>query len=194
MSSNKTLFIVFLITAAAASVYLWNTIDSSIKQSERIANAENAVIEQLKIIRQAELAYISVNGQYTSDWDKLADFIVNGEFYLTERTETIIALAYGAEEVTVNIDTLGTVSVYDSLFKDMPNFDVSRLQYVPGYNNVKFKAIASKVDKSGIMVDVIEVWNPKPVSPDRDEDSEYTTKKPLRFGSQFNVTTSGNWE
>ena len=194
MSSNKIFFFVFLITALGAAVYLVNSIGSSIRQSERIEAAEEAVINQLKKIREAELAYIAVNGQYTSDWDNLIKFIKEGVFYVTERKETIFELSYGADSVVVDIDTLGTVPVYDSLFAKYPNFNPDRIAYVPGYENVKFRIVVDKIDKSGIMVDVIEVWNPKPVNPERDEDSEYTSKKPLRFGSQFNVTTSGNWE
>lgn len=194
MSSNKILFIVFLVTALGAAAYLINSIGSSIRQSERIEAAEQAVIDQLKKIREAELAYIAVNGQYTSDWNNLIKFIKEGVFYVVEKKETIYELSYGADSVVVDIDTLGTVPVYDSLFAKYRNFNPDRIAYVPGYENVKFRIVADKIDKSGIMVDVIEVWNPKPVNPDRDEDSEYTSRKPLRFGSQFNVTTSGNWE
>ncbi len=194
MSSNKILFIVFLVTALGAAAYLINSIGSSIRQSERIEAAEQAVIDQLKKIREAEVAYIAVNGQYTSDWDKLIKFIKEGVFYVVEKKETIYELSYGADSVVVDIDTLGTVPVYDSLFAKYRNFNPDRIAYVPGYESVKFRIVVDKIDKSGIMVDVIEVWNPKPVNPDRDEDSEYTSRKPLRFGSQFNVTTSGNWE
>lgn len=194
MSSTRILFIVFLITAAGSGFYLYNSIDSSIEQSARIADAEAQVIAQLKLIREAELAYISVNGQYTSDWNKLIEFINKGVFYVIEKKETITEESYGVETVSVQIDTLGTVPVYDSVFAKYKNFNVDRLPYVPVYKNVKFNIVVNKIDKSGVMVDVIEVWNPKPVSPEREEDSEYTSKKPLRFGSQFSVTTSGNWE
>ena len=194
MSSTRIFFIVFLVTALGAAFYLFQAINSSIEQSERIRAAELKIIEQLKLIREAELAYISVNGRYTADWDKLIDFVSNGVCYVTERKETIIEESYGREKVIVDIDTIGTVKVYDSLFAKKPNFNLERLPYVPGYDNVKFNIVVNKIDKSGILVDVIEVWNPKPVNPERDEDSEYTSKKPLRFGSQYSVTTSGNWE
>jgi hypothetical protein len=194
MNLTRILFIAFLITAAGSAFYLYNSIDASIEQSARIADAEKQVVAQLKLIREAELAYISVNGQYTSDWNKLIEFINKGVFYVIEKKETITEVSYNVETVSVQIDTLGTVPVYDSVFSKYKNFNVDRLPYVPVYKNVKFNIVVNKIDKSGVMVDVIEVWNPKPVSPDRDEDSEYTSKKPLRFGSQYSVTTSGNWE
>ena len=193
MSSNRIFFIVFLITAFFASSYLIYTINSALRQNSRIEAREKAVIEQLKLIRKAELAYISINGEYTSNWNRLIDFVKNGQFYLTEKTETVIPLDYGADSIHVKIDTLGTRPVYDSLFAGVSNSDLERIMYVPGYKKTKFQIETGKIDKSGIKVDVIEVWNPKPVNPNREEESEYRSKKPLRFGSNASVTTSGNW-
>lgn len=194
MSSTRIFFIVFLITAIGAGYYLITSINDSIQQANRIKKAEQAVIKQLEMIREAELAYVATNENYTDDWDSLINFVKNGVFYLTEKEETIYQLSYGVDSVVVNIDTIGTVPVYDSLFAKKKNFNVDRLPYVPGYDNVKFEIVADEIEKSGKMIDVIEVWNPKPVNPERDPDSEYRSKKPLRFGSQFSVTTSGNWE
>ena len=80
------------------------------------------------------------------------------------------------------------------MLKLRPDFDPTRIAFVPGYDNVKFKIWVDKIDKSGVMVDVIEVINPRPVNPARDEENEYASKKPLRFGSRYTITTSGNWE
>ncbi|MDX1627789.1 MAG: hypothetical protein R3345_03765, partial [Fulvivirga sp.] len=75
-----------------------------------------------------------------------------------------------------------------------PNVNLDRLPYVPGYDDVKFDIYAAEIDKSGVLVDVIEVKNPKPFNPERSESNEAKNKKPLHFGSKTEVTTSGNWE
>jgi hypothetical protein len=72
-------------------------------------------------------------------------------------------------------------------------FQANRLPYVPDSEN-QFKIWADKINKSGVMVDVIEVIDPAPVDPTRREDNEIKNRKPLRFGSRTDVTTSGNWE
>ena len=89
MSKTKIFSIVFGVLALFLAWYLYNSIDSSIQESERIVKMEARIIEQLKMIREAEIAYLSVNGQYTSDWDKLIAFVDTGEFYITERKEFI---------------------------------------------------------------------------------------------------------
>ncbi len=197
MSSTKILTIAFGIIAAGLAYYLYFSINSSIEATQKIARHEARIIEQLKMIREAELAFQSVNGRYTSDWDKLMAFIDSGRFFITERTETIITLDYGADSTYIEIDTLGTVAVKDSIYNPAiyPKFNLATLPYVPGIKPpVKFEIWADKIEKSGVKVDVIEVYNPNPVNPERDEESEYNTKKPLRFGSRTSVTTAGNWE
>lgn len=197
MSTTRILTIVFAITSIGLAYYLFDSINSSIQETKRIERIEKAVIEKLKMIREAQIGYKAVNGQYTSDWDKLLNFIDSGSFYLVERTETIITLDYGADSTFVEIDTLGTVPVRDSLFTadKYPNFNLETLAFVPGNEEgAKFQMWADKITKAGVKVDVVEVWNPAPVDPARDEESEFNTKKPLRFGSRTSVTTAGNWE
>lgn len=197
MSKTKIVSIVMLVVWIGLAGFLVYSIKSSIDEAERIESAEARIIEQLKMIREAEIAYMTVNGQYTSDWDKLLSFIDTGSFYLTEKSETIITLPYGKDSIVVNIDTLGTVPVVDSLFSTnkWPRFSLQTLPYVPGVSPaVKFEVWADKIYKAGLQVNAIEVRNPRPVDPSRDEDSEYNTRKPLRFGSRTSVTTAGNWE
>ena len=185
-------FIVSIILA----VFLYNSIFDSINEAERIEKMENKVKNKLKMIREAQIAYQSVNGQYTSDWPKLLSFIDSGNFYIVSRIENIITLAYGADSSYWEIDTLGTRSVIDSIFSadKFPKFDLASLPYAIGEERKKFGMWADQIDKNGVAVDVVEVWNTVPVNPMRKEKNDARTKKPLRFGSRTSVTTSGNWE
>lgn len=197
MSTNRILTIVFAITSVIAAYYLYASINTSIEEANRIKTMEAAIIDKLKLIREAEEAFKAVNGRYTSDWNVLTAFIDTGSFYIMERTETIITLDYGADSTYIEIDTLGTVLVMDSMFsaQKYPNFSLAQLPYVPGIDPpVKFNLWADKITKSGVLVDVVEVANPQPVDPGRSEDSELNSRKPLRFGSRTSVTTAGNWE
>ncbi len=195
MTKTKIFTIVFALTSIGLAYYLFYTINSSIKEAERIERMENAIINKLKLIRDAEIAYKAVNGSYIGNWDTLIAFVDTGDFYLIERTETVITLDYGADSTYIELDTIGTVGVKDSLFSKIPNFRAENLPYVPGIQPpTKFEIWADKIPKAGLMVDAIEVWNPVPVNPARDEESEFNTRKPLRFGSRTSVTTGGNWE
>ena len=183
-----------LLLAAGLAFYLVNSIKFSIDEEARINEAEAKVIEKLKMIRSAQIAFQSVNGQFASEWDTLLNFIDSGNIFLIQRREETVLLDYGAEETTLYLDTLGSVTVIDSLFSSIPNFVASNLINVPGYENIQFEIWASKIEKGGVEVDVVEVRNPKPFDPNRKESNEANINKPLRFGSRTSITTAGNWE
>ena len=183
-----------LLLAAGLAFYLVNSIKYSIDEEARINAAEDKVIEKLKMIRDAQIAFQSVNGKFANEWDSLLNFVENGNIFLIQRREETVLLDYGAEETTLYLDTLGSITVIDSLFSSIPNFKASNLIFVPGYENVKFEIWASKIEKGGVEVDVVEVRNPKPFDPNRKEANEANINKPLRFGSRTSITTAGNWE
>ena len=85
------------------------------------------VINRLKEIRKAQIAYKDVNGMYSNNFDSLIKFIDQGIFTLIEKRDSSF-LEYDRtyridmlKEVIV-IDTLGTVSVKDSLFSDSDDY------------------------------------------------------------------------
>ncbi|MFT7034988.1 MAG: type II secretory pathway pseudopilin PulG [Cyclobacteriaceae bacterium] len=196
MNMTRIVSIAALIVSIILAVFLYNSIFDSINEAERIEKMENKVKNKLMMIREAQKAYQSVNGQYTSDWPKLLNFIDSGNFYIVSRIENIITLDYGADSSYWEIDTLGTKSIRDSLFSvtKYPKFDLASLPYTLGVEGKKFGMWADQIDKNGVGVDVVEVWNTAPVNPIRKEKNDARTKKPLRFGSRTSVTTSGNWE
>lgn len=183
-----------LIFALGLSVYLINSIKFSIDEETRISDAEEKIINKLKMIRKAQIAFQNVNGKFTDNWETLINFIDSGQIFLIQRREETKLLEYGAEETILFLDTLGSVSVLDSLYSNYPNFISNNLKYVPGYEDVIFQMWASAIEKGGVLVNVVEVRNPKPINPDRNEAEEASIHKPLRFGSRTSITTAGNWE
>lgn len=195
MNVNKILTVVLFIVAIGLAYYLYSRIKFSIDEEKAIARSEAQVINKLELLREAEIAYYSVNNDYTDNWDSLASFMQNGVFYITERSEEIITLAYGADSIIVNIDTLYTVPVYDSLFSPAkrPGLNFQALSKVPGSGS-DFDIFVDEITKGGVTVDVIEIRDTKPRNPNRKESNEARNRKPLRFGSRTDVTTAGNWE
>jgi hypothetical protein len=184
--------IFFLLFAIATGYYLVNSVKSDIEFDEEIRRTESAIIEKLKLIRDAQVAYRNGIGKYASDWDSLMAFVDTGKIYIIQRREETKLLAYGVEETTLFYDTLGSVMVMDSLFSPAkaPNFNLARLPFVPGRED-KFLIFADKITKGGVLVDVFEVRDPNPLNPARKANDN---ERALRVGSKTDVTTSGNWE
>ena len=193
MNLTKILTVVFIVISLGLAYFLTDSIKTEIEEEAKISAIENRIINKLKMIRDAQKAYQSIHGNYTSDWDKLISFIDTGRMYITQRREHIITLDYGADSVAIEIDTIGTVSVMDSLFSadKYPNFDLEKLPYVPGNEEKKFEIYANEINKGGVTVDVFEVKDPEPINPAR---TAKTGRGALRVGSRNEVTTAGNWE
>lgn len=117
MNLTKILTGVLLILSLYLAWLLYRSVEGTIEERESISTTEAAVIEKLKFIREAQIVYQSVNKRYTANWDSLANFIRTGQVPIIQRREEIKQLAYGQEEVTVIIDTLGFVSARDKIFK-----------------------------------------------------------------------------
>jgi len=164
------------------------------------------VIEKLKDIRDAELAHKTVTGQFTDNFDGLIKFVENGKFTITQRrTETVkdeaLSRSFGVDmfkEIVV-IDTLGFVSVKDSLFKNSDRYKT--MMDVPvGEPGTKFTLKAGKLDD--IPVFEASVEKSKLLF---DQDKNLVDKEnqvisvdgvngpTLKVGSMDEVNTNGNW-
>ena len=191
---NKVLPTVFFITACALAYYLFQSIYSAVTQRDKIAQHETQVIEKLKNIREAQKAYLAVHGEYCSNWDSLVHFVEHGKLFITQRSEQIITLDYGADSIQIEIDTLGAVAVKDSIFSAdiYKNFDPMQLPYVS--KQTKFLLFTDKIFRGGVLVSVIEVMDPVPVNPKRSQVHVARSRRPLHFGSRNSVSLAGNWE
>ncbi|MBS4070738.1 hypothetical protein ACFPIK_01925 [Algoriphagus aquatilis] len=194
MNLTKVLSLVFFIVAAYLGYLLWKGVDDVVEAEKRVALLEAATIEKLEMLRNAQLAYQASNGKYASTWDSLKTFIETGTIWIVQRTETTKLLDYGAEEIKVSFDTLGSVNVMDSLFsaKKYPDFKLELLPVVPGSGGKQFEFFADKIEKTGgYMVNVFEIRDPSPINPKRRANNN---EKALRVGSRTDASTEGNWK
>ncbi len=194
MNLTKVLSVVFFAVAAFLGYLLWKGVDDVVEEEKRIALLEAVTIEKLGMLRDAQLAYQASNGKYAGTWDSLKMFIENGTIWMVQRTETTKLLDYGAEEIKVTFDTLGSVSVIDSLFnaRKHPEFNIDVLPVVPGSGGKQFEFFAAKVEKAGgYLVNVFEIRDPSPVNPKRRANNN---EKALKVGSRTDASTEGNWK
>ncbi|MBQ22345.1 MAG: hypothetical protein CMD32_02910 [Flavobacteriales bacterium] len=170
------------------------------------------VINRLKEIRKAQIAYKDVNGMYSNNFDSLIKFIDQGIFTLIEKRDSSF-LEYDRtyridmlKEVIV-VDTLGTVSVKDSLFSDSD--DYVNMSKIPvegidaeflinadiiiknsGSVNYNVPVFEVKIAKDIILhdqnKDLLKQEN-KTISVDGVNGSE------IILGSMTNVSINGNW-
>ena len=166
------------------------------------------VIDRLKDIRNAQVAYKSVNGIYSNDFDELVKFVDSAQFTIIQKRDSSF-MQYDRvyridmlREVIV-IDTLGYVTVKDSLFSDDDSYKYMASVPINGIDE-KFKLKADIIDKNGYNVPVFEVRVSKDlILYDQNKDLITQEKQTVSvdgvngpdivLGSLSDVSTNGNW-
>lgn len=196
MNLTKILTVVIFAGAIVVGYLLYDSIDSTIEKEKEIKRVEDLVKAKLEMIRSVQIAYQNTYGDYADTWEKLIHYVDSGKIYMIQRTETIKMLAYGAEESTITMDTLGAIAVMDSLFKpaDYPGFESSKLPELPHAPGKYFSLWAKDSVRNNVNVDYIEVVDTFPFDRTRTDDNDIESRRPLRFGSRTEITTAGNWQ
>lgn len=180
-------------------------------QFNKLKNKRYAiVIESLKDIRNSQLAHKQVTGKFAKDFDGLIKFIDTAEYTITQRRDSSIidedlTKRYGVDTTKdiVIIDTLGTVSVKDSLFKTSNRYKT--MMNVPvGEEGAKFEMKAGFIEQNDINIPVFEAVVKKSVLlNDQNKDLimqenqvvsvDGVNGDALKVGSMDEVKTIGNW-
>ena len=190
------------------SYKIYDSINKPINFNEVKYNRYYDVIDRLKEIRTAQIAYKDVNGVYSNNFDSLVNFIDNGIFTLIEKRDSSY-LEYDRiyridmlKEVVV-IDTLGFVSVKDSLFKNSNTYKDMKKIPVKGIDTV-FQIDARIIMINDYKAPVFEVKVSKNIVLfDQDEDLlklenetisiDGVNGSEIVLGSLNEVSTNGNW-
>ena len=206
--NRKIITYVLYFLSIVLVVQIYNSIDAPIEFNKVKNERYQKVIERLKDIRNAQVAFKSVNGIYSDNFDSLVNFIETGQFTIIEKRDSSY-MQYDRvyridmlREVVV-VDTLGFVSVKDSLFKNDNRYKDLALVPIDGINE-KFSIKADIIDKNGYNVPVFEVKVSKDVILfDQNKDLLMQEKETvsvdgvngpsLVLGSLEDVSTNGNW-
>ena len=201
--------IVLWIASIFFAYKIYDSISGPIK-FKQIKNERYAkVINRLKDIRKAQIAHKDVNGVFSNNFDSLIKFIDEGIFTLIEKRDSSY-LEYDRtyridmlREVIV-IDTLGTVSVKDSLFGDSNRYKQMAFLPIEGVKDSMFKINAEVINKNGYKVPVFEVKVTKNIIL-YDQNSDLVRQEnetvsvdgvngsEIILGSLNNVSNNGNW-
>jgi xanthosine utilization system XapX-like protein len=202
------LVIIFGLLSIYLGYKIYESINAPIEFNKVRKERFSQVIAKLKDIRNAEDAYKTVNGKYAGNFESLIQFIDTGFYTITTQRDSSFMefdKAYGIslQKDTIIIDTLGTVKVKDSLFKNSDRYKT--MMNVPfAQNNEKFDLKADIIDKSGfkapvfeakVKKDVILYDQPKDLV-DREkahQSVEEVNGDEIKVGSLTDVSTNGNW-
>ena len=205
----KTILQIFLwLVSIGLAFMIYKSVNGPIEfkkvKQERFAQ----VIANLKDIRNSQEAYKTVNGRYAKDFKALVSFVDTGKYIITQQRDSSYMeydRNFGIDmlkEVKI-IDTLGFVSVKDSLFKNDTRYK-SMMNVPYAKNNEQFEMSAGIIEKGNYKAPVFEVKVSKDVVL-HDQPKDLLAKENtqvnvdevngnvIKVGSMTEVSTSGNW-
>ena len=187
---------------------IYQSINSPIEFNEVKNERYLKVIDRLKDIRNAQVAFKSINGIYSNDFDELVKFVDSAQFTIVQKRDSSF-MQYDRvyridmlREIIV-VDTLGYVSVKDSLFSNTESYKYMASVPINGIDE-EFKLKADIIDKNGYNVPVFEVRVSKDlILFDQNKDLIIQEKQTVSvdgvngpdivLGSLSDVSTNGNW-
>ena len=200
-------YVLFLFSAILVFA-IYNSINAPIEFNMVKNERYLKVIDRLKDIRNAQVAFKSVNGIYSNDFEELVKFVDSAQFTIVQKRDSSY-IQYDRvyridmlREVIV-VDTLGYVSVKDSLFSNTDSYKSMASIPIDGIDE-KFKLKADIIDKNGYNVPVFEVRVSKDlILFDQNKDLITQEKQTVSvdgvngpdivLGSLSDVSTNGNW-
>ena len=203
---------IFLLIASVFLVYkIYDGIMKPINFNKAKKVRFEKVIKSLKIIRDAEIAYREVNGDYTADKAALSSFIDTASRAIVETRDTVVKVNKGTkwQPVMVDVekrvkDTIGYEPILND-FKDRDYKNMFKVPLVDIADAKEFEILVGKVEKvAGLEVPVFEAKTPKidilkgmDISLVKQEleavASDQIKGEFVSVGSLTEVTTGGNW-
>jgi len=202
---TKVLSYVFFALAIVLGYVLYRSVAGPMEEKEKIEKAEKLVVQKLELIRECQKAHIKTNNVYADKWEKLISFVNNGVIYNIQLKETAIPRPdrpWLGDSIAITKDTLETIPAKTYILSELKknvqanptkDFDSNKLPYKIGTTE-KFELYTAKMPMGGTEVEVIEVKDINPIDKTRKEDHDLASRRPLRFGSRDEVSTSGSWQ
>jgi len=161
---NTVVRILLIIAIAVLGYLLVDSIMNPIRFNKEKDIREDAIIERLKDIRTAQVAYKSKYGRYTGSFDTLITFVKQDSFPLIYKEgaitdDMIDQWGRGAEREALKrgliVRDTSYTNVLDSIFTG--GFTVDSIRFVPFCDANEFTLQAAKVQTgSKVMVEVFE--------------------------------------
>lgn len=196
---RKIIQVVLLLVILVLAYLVYDSINKPLEFNKEKAAKEIKVIQDLKDIRSGQLIFKKMHNEYAANIDTLLQFLREGQIPIVKKIPDPDDTTFTR---TIN-DTLGYISVADSLYGKRLHFILDSLSYIP-MSGVMYSIDAGEVVKGGLKVNVFEASahysdilkgldNQLIINliKSRNDIEKYPG---LKVGSMEEPSTDGNWE
>jgi hypothetical protein len=210
---RRVIQVLFVFIIIILGYLIVESIMEPIRFNQEVEVREQATIDRLVNIREAQKAYKDIYKRYTGSFDTLIAFLDTGSFSVIRAIGTIpeewleeLGLDRARERALdegVILREVTKVLVMDSLFST--GYPIDSLRYVPYTEDVEFTMESGEIlTSSNLVVQVVEVsvgyddllngLDEQLVVNYKDERMKIVGFDGVKFGSLEEGTLTGNWE
>lgn len=152
------------------------------------------IVQRLKDLRTAQLAYKSENGVYCNSLDTLLMFVKQDSFTVVKAIGFVPDSLTEEEALEMGIISRDTfkLAVFDSIYspryiaarEEGVPFKFDSLRFVPFTGGTEFILQSGTIERNNVTIPVFEIKDAKP----------FDKKDTMRVGSLTDPSTAGNWE
>jgi hypothetical protein len=192
--------LVFVALIAVAAYMNYDSIQSKIELEKEIKKRNKVVQTKLEKIRDAQIEYKKLKGEYAGSFNQLLDFLNNDSLIIVysegEVPDSLLGQEARALELGIIVRDTTKVPVRQELFKEDFDKIVKDMNIVPYSDGVEFEIAAGEIEKGKVMVKVFEVKTQyKNVYNGLDLKNEGVDLDAyIAVGSMEDPTTNGNWK
>ena len=142
---HKFISLLLILISLFLGYKIYDSVIGDIKFNTEKVIRYQKVVDGLKLIRDAEVAYKTVKGEYTSDYNKLIQFIETEKFPITsvrEESRKVMERGILVDKEYKVVDTLG----YRAVLEDFSGRDYKNMMTVPG-SDLKYELRTGFVEK-----------------------------------------------
>jgi hypothetical protein len=192
--------VVFALIIVVVAYMNYDSIDSKMKLTDSVNYRNGVVQERLTQIKDAQVEYKKVRGQYAGNFEQLIDFLQNDSIPTVKMVGSVPDSLAGQEAKALELGLISRDTtknpVRTMIFKE--NFDaiVDSINYIPFSGGKEFTMAASEVEKGKVKVKVFEAKaSLKDIYIGLKTDNEgIDMSEFLAVGSLTEPTTNGNWK
>lgn len=185
--------VVMLILSVLLGYFNYDSIKRPIEFNEKKSEIYAEVVQRLKDIREAQVAYKKEYGKYAGNFDTLINFLKNDSISVVSMMGFVPDTLTESEALELGIISRDTTRIpaFESVYHEeylktrfkKVALAADSLPKVPKSNN-EFAMETDMVERNNVLVPVFEVRDPEPFDP----------KEPMIVGSLEDPRTAGNWK
>lgn len=192
--------LVLIVASAFMGYLIYDSIDSKIELEKEIKHRKSVVIERLEQIKETQINYKKVRGEYAKSFDQLKDFLINDSIIVVKAIGVVPDSLLGQESKALALGIIvrdtNKIAVREELFKDNFQQVVDSLAIIPFSGGTQFSINSGEIEKGKVKVKVFEIKAPyteifKGLKTDN-EGIDMT--QALILGSMTEPSINGNWD